>query len=200
MAVVDVWRREVGELTNRKFTLSLGASELYFRHYHILLRNSINGVKGGRDGFIVLYKIILWDWETGLPKLTFKSGHACVYNFFRARFMPYSGNRSLITCASDGQLVRHARISECGVETKLVAKHQGRTYNLAVEAGNPHLVYTCGEDGLVQHSRSNVSSLIHIQLVSIASRYGLRRPSMSLKRDQSESLFYIHKDSNLRHT
>ncbi|KAE8712074.1 hypothetical protein F3Y22_tig00110264pilonHSYRG00208 [Hibiscus syriacus] len=95
-------------------------------------------------------QIILWDWETGLPKLTSGSGHASVYYVFRAKIMPYTGDRSLITCASDGQ-VRHARISECGAETGLVAKHQGRANTLAVEPRNPHLVYTSGEDGLVQH-------------------------------------------------
>jgi len=33
----------------------------------------------------------------------------------------------------------------------LLAKHQGRAHELAIEPGSPHIVYTCGEDGLVQH-------------------------------------------------
>ncbi|KAE8712075.1 Transducin/WD40 repeat-like superfamily protein isoform 2 [Hibiscus syriacus] len=162
MAVVDVWRREVGELSNRKFAQRRAASEdLVLRldifeklekHRGCVYTASFNG-----DGNILASgaddkHIILWDWETGLPKLAFESGHARakVYKVFRAKFMPYTGDCSLITCASDGQ-VRHAQISECSVETRLVAKHQGKAYNLAVEPGNPHLVYTCGEDALVQH-------------------------------------------------
>ncbi|KAK8577077.1 hypothetical protein V6N13_122072 [Hibiscus sabdariffa] len=54
--------------------------------------------------------------------------------------MAYTDDRILITCAGDGQ-DRHAQISECSVKTRLLAKHQG----------SPHLIYTCGEDGLVQH-------------------------------------------------
>lgn len=48
--------------------------------------------------------------------------------------------------------VRLAQILEHGkVETKLLAKHQGRAHKLAIEPASPHIVYTCGEDGLVQH-------------------------------------------------
>nr|KJB77782.1 hypothetical protein B456_012G156900 [Gossypium raimondii] len=64
--------------------------------------------------------------------------------------MPYSDDRSLVTCAADGQ-VRHAQILERGVETKLLAKHQGRAHKVVIEPGSPYIFYTCGEDGLVQH-------------------------------------------------
>ncbi|KAK8577068.1 hypothetical protein V6N13_122063 [Hibiscus sabdariffa] len=64
--------------------------------------------------------------------------------------MPYTDDRSLITCGGDGQ-VRLAQISECGVETRLLAKHQCNASDLAFEPGSPHLIYTCGEDALVQH-------------------------------------------------
>ncbi|KAK8628145.1 hypothetical protein V6N13_063857 [Hibiscus sabdariffa] len=39
----------------------------------------------------------------------------------------YTDDRILITWARDGQ-VRHARILECGVKTRLLAKHQGNAY------------------------------------------------------------------------
>ncbi|KAK8577089.1 hypothetical protein V6N13_122084 [Hibiscus sabdariffa] len=64
--------------------------------------------------------------------------------------MPYTDDRSLITCGGDGQ-VRHAQISECGVKTRLLAKHQCNASDLAFGPGSPHLIYTCGEDALVQH-------------------------------------------------
>lgn len=47
--------------------------------------------------------------------------------------------------------VRLAQISESRVVTKLLAEHQGRVHKLAIEPGSPHILYTCGEDGLVQH-------------------------------------------------
>lgn len=47
--------------------------------------------------------------------------------------------------------VRHAQILESGVETKLLTEHEGRVHKLAIEPGSPHIFYTCGEDGLVQH-------------------------------------------------
>ncbi|KAK8564360.1 hypothetical protein V6N12_036486 [Hibiscus sabdariffa] len=75
-------------------------------------------------------------------------GH--VNNVFQAKIMPYSDDRTLVTCGADGQ-VRQAQILERGVETKLLAKHQGRAHKLAIEPGSPHIFYTCGEDGLVQH-------------------------------------------------
>lgn len=37
------------------------------------------------------------------------------------------------------------------VDTKELGSHQGRVYKLAVEPGSPHIIYSCGGDGLVQH-------------------------------------------------
>ncbi|KAI9185574.1 hypothetical protein LWI28_008496 [Acer negundo] len=96
-------------------------------------------------------RVILWDWQTGNVKLLFYSGHS--NNVFEAKIMPYTDDCSIVTCAADadGQ-VRHAQILECGrVETKLLAKHQGRAHKLAVEPGILHIFYTCGEDEPVQH-------------------------------------------------
>ena len=48
--------------------------------------------------------------------------------------------------------MRHARILDSGkVETSLLAEHQGRAHKLAIEPGSPHIFYSCGEDGVVQH-------------------------------------------------
>lgn len=48
-------------------------------------------------------RIILWDWETGRLKQSFHSGHH--NNVFQAKFMPYSDDRSIVTCAADGQVI-----------------------------------------------------------------------------------------------
>lgn len=37
------------------------------------------------------------------------------------------------------------------VVTKLLGEHQGPVHELAMEPGSPHIIYSCGEDGLVQH-------------------------------------------------
>ncbi|XVE93914.1 hypothetical protein REPUB_Repub01dG0235300 [Reevesia pubescens] len=157
-AVVDVWQREVGELSTRNFAHRLAASEDLVLRLDIYKklekhRGCVNTVSFNADGNILVSgsddkRIILWDWETGHAKLSFLSGH--VNNVFQAKIMPYTDDRSLVTCAADGQ-VRHAQILERGVETRLLAKHQGRAHKLAIEPGSPHIFYTCGEDGLVQH-------------------------------------------------
>lgn len=45
----------------------------------------------------------LWDWETGRMKLSFHSGHD--KTVFHAQFMPYADDRSIVTCAADGQVI-----------------------------------------------------------------------------------------------
>ncbi|XP_022748504.1 DDB1- and CUL4-associated factor 8-like isoform X2 [Durio zibethinus] len=157
-AVVDVWQREVGELSTRNFANRLAASKDLLLRLEIYKklekhRGCVNTVSFNADGNILVSgsddkRVILWDWETGRVKLSFHSGH--VSNVFQAKIMPYTDDRSLVTCAADGQ-VRHAQISERGVKTRLLATHQGRAHKLAIEPGSPHVFYTCGEDGLVQH-------------------------------------------------
>ncbi|XP_057769193.1 uncharacterized protein LOC130989250 isoform X4 [Salvia miltiorrhiza] len=157
-AIVDVWRRELGQLSSRNFTNRLAASEDLVLRLDVLRkldrhRGCVNTICFNEAGDILVSgsddrKIILWDWESGRVKLSFHSGHA--NNVFQAKFMPYSEDQSIVTCAADGQ-VRHARIRESGVETKLLAEHDGRVHKLAIEPGSPHIFFTCGEDGSVQH-------------------------------------------------
>ncbi|KAL3539111.1 hypothetical protein ACH5RR_002477 [Cinchona calisaya] len=158
-AVVDVWKREVGELSTRNFAHRLAASEDLVLRLDIFRKldkhtGCVNTVSFNADGDILISgsddrRVILWDWESGKVKLSFHSAHH--NNVFQAKFMPYSEDRSIVTCAADGQ-VRHAQILERGkVETKLLANHHGRAHKLAIEPGSPHIFYTCGEDGLVQH-------------------------------------------------
>ncbi|GMJ12680.1 hypothetical protein like AT4G35140 [Hibiscus trionum] len=157
-AVVDVWQRELGGLSTRNFAQRLAASEdlvLRLDIYKKLEKHEgcVNTVSFNADGNILVsgsddLQVIIWDWETGHAKLSFQSGHTD--NVFQARFMPYTDDRSLVTCAADGE-VRHAQILERGVETRLLAKHQGWAHKLAIEPGSPHIIYTCGEDGLVHH-------------------------------------------------
>lgn len=48
--------------------------------------------------------------------------------------------------------IRLGEIWEDGrVKTKKLGKHRGRVYKLAVEPGSPYILYSCGEDGFIQH-------------------------------------------------
>nr|XP_011458700.1 PREDICTED: DDB1- and CUL4-associated factor 8 isoform X1 [Fragaria vesca subsp. vesca] len=157
--VVNVWQRQLGELSARNFAHRLGGSEdLVLRlDIHGKLnkhQGCVNTVSFNADGDTLVSgsddtRLILWNWETGKVNLSFDSGHN--NNVFQAKFMPYSNDRSIVTCAADGQ-VRHIQISEHGqVESSLLASHTRRAHKLAIEPGSPHIFYTCGEDGLVLH-------------------------------------------------
>nr|GEW83297.1 hypothetical protein [Tanacetum cinerariifolium] len=158
-AVIDICRREVGHLSTRKFFNRIAASEDLVLRLNLSRklekhRGCVNTVSFNGDGDVLVSgsddkKVIFWDWENGNVKLSFHSGHAD--NIFQAKIMPGTDDRSIVTCAADGQ-VRHANIPERGeVVPKLLGKHDRRAHKLAIEPGSPHIFYTCGEDGLVQH-------------------------------------------------
>ncbi|XP_042502460.1 DDB1- and CUL4-associated factor 8-like isoform X2 [Macadamia integrifolia] len=158
-SVLWLHQREIGELLPRTFIHTAGASEslvLQLDLYKKLEkhRGCVNTVSFNALGDILVSgsddrMVKLWDWEAGRVKLSFHSGHT--NNVFQAKIMPFTDDRSIVTCAADGQ-VRHAKIPEHGkVETVMLGKHQGRAHKLAIERGSPHIFYTCGEDGLVQH-------------------------------------------------
>ncbi|KAI4318567.1 hypothetical protein MLD38_032253 [Melastoma candidum] len=157
-AVFDVWGRELGAVNSRAFSSRLSASEDIVLRFDIdkkldKHRGCVNTVSFSDDGDILVSgsddrKIILWDWQTGEVKFSF---HSCHHNnVFQAKIMPYTDNRTIVTCAADGQ-VRLAQILEKGVETLLLANHGGRAHKLAVEPGSPYIFYSCGEDARVQH-------------------------------------------------
>lgn len=71
-------------------------------------RGCVNTVNFNLDGDILVSgsddrMVILWNWETGKPKLVFDSGHE--NNVFQAKIMPYTDDRSIVTCAADGQVL-----------------------------------------------------------------------------------------------
>ena len=74
-------------------------------------------------------KVIIWDWSHQRPALVFDSGHR--NNVFQAKFLPYSGDCHVVTCARDGQ-VRLAELSTTGVckNTKKLAQHKGAAHKV----------------------------------------------------------------------
>lgn len=58
---------------------------------------------------------------------------------------------TILNCFSLLQ-VRLGQVWEDGrVDTTRLGRHQGPVHKLAVEPGSPHILYSCGEDGFVQH-------------------------------------------------
>ncbi|PWA74493.1 WD40 repeat-containing protein [Artemisia annua] len=158
-AVVDIFGRQLGNLSTRKFAYNFSASEdlvMRLERARTLEKHSgsVNTVSFNADGDILVSgsddrEIIFWDWETGSVKLSFNSGHR--NNVLQAKIMPETDDRSIVTCGADGQ-VRHATILECGkVETKPLAIHKGRAHKIANVPESPHIFYSCGDDGLVLH-------------------------------------------------
>ncbi|XP_051147180.1 uncharacterized protein LOC127262510 isoform X2 [Andrographis paniculata] len=182
-AVVDIWQRELGELSSRSFFRRLGASEDLVLRFDILRKldkhqGCVNTVSFNATGDILVSgsddtRIILWDWETGQVKLHFHSGHE--NNVFQAKIIPYTEGRSIVTCAADGK-VRLAQILNSQVETKLLAEHHGRVHKLALVPESPHTFYTCAEDGVVKHidlRAGTATSLFTCKAVHTQSYYSI---------------------------
>ncbi|CAI9264294.1 unnamed protein product [Lactuca saligna] len=166
--ILEVFKREIGFNPPRNFCRRISASEALVKR--IDLAGKLNGHEGcvntiefnhcgdhlvsGSDD----RRVMFWNVATKSLVLSYASGH--VDNIFQARIMPFTDDRTIVTSAADGQ-VRLGQIAENGhVQTKKLGKHHGRVHKLAVEPGSPHIFYSCGEDGLVQHFdlRSNSST------------------------------------------
>lgn len=158
-ATVDVWKRELGELSTRNFAHRLASAEDLLLRLDVVRKlnkhtGCVNTVSFNVGGDILVSgsddrNIILWDWEVGRVKLSFHSGH--MHNVFQAKIVPNTEDRTIVTCAADGE-VRCAQIHEGGsVETEILTKHRGRARKFAIEPESPHILYSCGEDGVVQH-------------------------------------------------
>lgn len=93
-------------------------------------------------------RIVVWDWTTSEPLLDYSSGHTS--NVFQAKFLPYSGDCHIVTCARDGQ-VRLGELSSSGVckGTRKLGQHRGATHKLGLQKDNPHVFLSCAEDGHV---------------------------------------------------
>lgn len=155
----ELWRREIGDLSPSAFAHKIGGCQDLVQRLalHANLHGHtgcVNTVHFNPSGDLLLSgsddrRIIFWDWAAKKEKIRYYSGHES--NVFQAKVMPVTEDRSVVSCAADGQ-IRHAQILEDGrVETKKLAKHQGRAHKLAIEPGSPRLFYSCGEDGIVRH-------------------------------------------------
>ncbi|MFS8005286.1 putative transcription factor WD40-like family [Helianthus anomalus] len=92
--------------------------------------------------------------------LSYDSGHA--ENISQARIIPFTDDRTIVTSGGDGQV----RLDNGNVQTIELGTHNGRLHKLAVEPGSPHIFYSCGEDGFVQHVSSiSIRNIISLTFV-----------------------------------
>lgn len=79
------------------------------------------------------------------------------------------------------------------VITKMLGEHQGSVHELAVEPGSPHILYSCGEDGLVQHvSESAIRSSIEAFLVPFGVDYLFILISVRFTQYVCKKTFLLH--------
>lgn len=113
----------------------------------------MNALNYNKSGTLLLsgsddYRVCVWEWASSKPVLQFESGHKS--NVFQTKFVPFSGDTQIVTCARDGQ-VRLALISSSGTHlgTKKLAKHADACHKLSIEHDSSNLFLSCGEDGVV---------------------------------------------------
>ncbi len=77
------------------------------------------------------YRVCIWDWVKSSVILQYESGHKS--NVFQTKFVPFSGDTQIVSCARDGQ-VRLGLISSSGtfLGTKRVAKHADSCHKVFV--------------------------------------------------------------------
>jgi WD repeat-containing protein 42A len=113
----------------------------------------VNALNFNKTGTLLLsgsddYRVCIWDWSRSSVVLQYESGHKS--NVFQTKFVPFSGDTQIVTCARDGQ-VRLALISSDGthIGTKRLAKHADSCHKLSMEYDSSNLFLSCGEDGVV---------------------------------------------------
>jgi len=95
--------------------------------------------------------VCIWDWENnGILKASFGTGHTS--NIFCAKFLPFTNNSRIITCARDGI------INVFDLEQSMQLKERHRQYKCHKDSvkklipfdDNPHLFLSCSNDGTVR--------------------------------------------------
>ncbi|KAK9835390.1 hypothetical protein WJX81_006845 [Elliptochloris bilobata] len=90
-------------------------------------------------------RVCIWDVDTRQCRAVLDTGHSA--NIFCVRYMPNTGDSAVATCAGDNQV----RVHDVQTGTTTVFRHHhDRVKKLVVDPGNPHVIVSCGEDGVVR--------------------------------------------------
>ncbi|KAG2440796.1 hypothetical protein HXX76_003651 [Chlamydomonas incerta] len=81
--------------------------------------------------------VMLWDWRRGVRRLRYEPGHT--NNIFQARFLPGTHDKTLVSCAADGQVrVTYFREGAGRPTTKRLHRHSGRAHKIALQHASPY--------------------------------------------------------------
>lgn len=154
-----IMNRELGFSHPTSFTHHFYASQVLVKNLSLYAKlegheGCVNAVEFNSTGDVLVSgsddrQVMFWNWESNTKLFDYPSGHED--NIFQTKIMPFTDDSRVVTSAGDGQ-VRLGLVQEDGrVNTTMLGKHQGSVYKLAVEPGSPHIFYSCGEDGFIQH-------------------------------------------------
>ncbi|CAI7899727.1 unnamed protein product [Closterium sp. NIES-54] len=111
----DTWQRESGRRTPLSFARAAGGSDALVSRLALASvlashRGCVNTVAFTPSGSHLLsgsddQRIVLWDWAAAREVLKWRSGHG--NNVFQARALPCGNDRTIVTCAADGQPSTH---------------------------------------------------------------------------------------------
>ncbi|XP_008463887.2 uncharacterized protein LOC103501905 isoform X2 [Cucumis melo] len=155
----EICNREIGIVPSRNFSRRFIASETNVKQLNLEHKlnghnGCVNAVEFNSTGDLLVSgsddcKVILWDWAINSKRFSYPSGH--LDNIFQTKIMPFTDDQKIVTSAADGKVRLGQVLGDGRVITQMLGEHQGSVHELAVEPGSPHMFYSCGEDGLVQH-------------------------------------------------
>ncbi|KAL2332066.1 hypothetical protein Fmac_019647 [Flemingia macrophylla] len=155
----DIFRRELGLSHPNAFARRFSASEVLVKSLNLYGKldgheGCVNAVEFNSTGDLLVSgsddrQVMFWNWASKIRLFAYPSGHTD--NIFQTKIMPFTDDCRIVTSAADGQ-VRLGLIRVDGrVDSTVLGKHHGCVYKLAVEPGSPHIFYSSGEDGFIQH-------------------------------------------------
>jgi len=110
----------------------------------------VNSVQWNQQGSLLLSgsddtKLKIWDVSRKKLLRSWDSGHTA--NIFCARFMPFTDDNCVVSCAADSQV----RVSNLERQTvRPISCHTDRVKKFVTEEDSPNVVITASEDGTVR--------------------------------------------------
>eukprot|EP00741_Cyanophora_paradoxa_P012455 tig00020610_g12034.t1 len=110
----------------------------------------VNTVVWNSDGGLLVSgsddtRIKIWDMNRLQLKHSFDTEHEG--NIFCARFMPFTNDRQIVTCAADGG-IRYIDLEKN--TCKHISCHESLVHKLALDPASSSVFYSCSDDGTVR--------------------------------------------------
>ncbi|XP_057452048.1 uncharacterized protein LOC130743841 [Lotus japonicus] len=162
----DIFSREVGSSHPTSFARRFTASEATVKNLSLYGKlegheGCVNTTKFNSTGDLLVSgsddrQVMCWNWASKTKLFAYPSGHS--ETIYQTKFMPFTDDSKIVTSAGDGEVRLGLLHEDGGVITTMLGKHEGSVFKLVVEPGSPHTLYSCGEDGFVQHFDLRTSS------------------------------------------